>query len=94
MLELLGLLVHVVPGHAHDVGQESLDHPVTADDVLRVLAALRSEVDGALAIAHDVPVALQPPEHLVDRGGRQLHRLRQVGAGHRKTGLEQPKEAL
>ena len=61
VLELFGLLVHVVPGDAHDVGEEPLDHAVAADDVLRVLAAVRSEVDRPLAVAHDIPVALQPP---------------------------------
>ena len=83
VLEPFGLLVHVVPRHAHDVGEEPLDHAVAADDVLRVLAAVRSEVDRPLAVAHDIPVALQPPQHLVDGGGRQLHGLGQIRAGHR-----------
>ena len=38
VLEALGLLVHVVPRHADDVGQEALDQPVAADDRLGVLA--------------------------------------------------------
>ena len=39
MLQALGLLVHVVPRNADDVGQEPLDEAVAADDPLRVLAA-------------------------------------------------------
>ena len=37
VLEALGLLVHVVPGDADDVGQEPLDQPVATDDRLRLL---------------------------------------------------------
>jgi hypothetical protein len=36
VLETLGLLVHVVPWHAEHVGQEALDQPVAADDLLGV----------------------------------------------------------
>ena len=39
VFELLGLFVDVVPRDADHVGKESLDHAVTADDVLGVLAA-------------------------------------------------------
>ena len=36
VLQALGLLVDLVPGHPEDVGEEALDHAVAAHDVLRV----------------------------------------------------------
>ena len=94
MLQVLGLLVDVVPGHAHHIGEEALDHPVAGDQALRVLAAVDGERDRALAVALDVAVALQAPQHLVHGGGRQLHGPGQVGARHGQPGLEQPEQAL
>jgi hypothetical protein len=94
VLEVLGLLVHVVPRDADDVGQEPLDHPVAADQALGVIAPGGRELDRALGVAGDVAVALEPAEHLVDGRGGELHGTRQVGPRHRKAGLEQPEQAL
>ncbi len=44
--------------------------------------------------ARDVAVALEPPDHLVDRRRGQLHRARDVGARHRQPGLLQPEDGL
>ncbi len=41
VLEPLGLLVDLVPRDAQDVGEEALDQPVAADDLLGVLEAGR-----------------------------------------------------
>ena len=43
VLDALGLLVHLVPGDAEDVGEEALDQPVAADDRPRPLAARLGE---------------------------------------------------
>ncbi len=74
VLELLGLLVHVVPRDADHVGEEALDHPVAADEPLGVLAALGRERDRPLGVAGDVAVALEPAEHLVHGRRGELHR--------------------
>jgi hypothetical protein len=94
VLEVLGLLVDVVPGDAHHVGQEALDQAVARDDVLGVLAAVLGEGDRLVGVAGDVAVALQPAKHLVHGGRRELHRPGQVGAGHRQTRLVEPEQAL
>ena len=94
VLELLGLLVHVVPRDPHHIGQEALDHPVAADDLLGVPAPRLGELDHALGVALDVPVALEAAEHLVDGRRGKLHGPGQVGAGHRQAGLEQPEQHL
>jgi hypothetical protein len=94
VLQPLGLLVHVVPGHADHIRQEALDQPVAGDDQLRVGAAGVSEVDRAVAVAGYVAVALEPAEHLRDRRGREPHRAAEVGGGHRQAGLVQPAERL
>ena len=44
--------------------------------------------------ARDVAVALQAADHLVDRRRGELHRARDVGAGHREPGLVEPEERL
>ena len=94
VLEVLGLLVDVIPGNADDIGQEPFDHPMAADDPLGVLPAGDREVDRPAGVADDVAVALEPPDHLMDRRGRQLHRASQVRAGQRQSGLEQPVQRL
>ena len=94
VLELLRLLVDVIPRNADDIGEEPLDHPVAADDRLGVLAPGGGEVDRPPGVTNDVPVALEPSEHLVHGRRRQLHRPRQVGAGHRQARLEQPEQRL
>ena len=94
VLEVLGLLVHLVPRHADDVGQEALDHPVAADDALGVGAAGLGEADRAVGVAADVAVALEPADHLRDGRRRELHRAGEVGGGHRQAGLEQPEQRL
>jgi hypothetical protein len=50
VLEDLGLVVHAVPGHVQDLGQEQLDQPVVADHLQRDAAALLGR---GLAIALD-----------------------------------------
>jgi hypothetical protein len=90
----LGLLVHLVPRDAEDVGEEALDEPVAADDALGVLAAALGEADRLVAAARDVAVALEPPDHLVDGRGGELHRPRDVRTGHREPRLEQPEQGL
>ena len=94
MLQSLGLLVDLVPGNAEHVGEEALDQPVAADDVGRLALAARREADRLVVSARDVAVALQAADHLVHRGRSELHRARDVGAGHRQAGFEQPVERL
>ena len=94
VLEPFGLLVHVVPRHAHDVGEEPLDQTVARHDLLGVAPALVREVDGLLGVARDVAVALQTAEHLVHRRRGQLHRPGEVCAGHGQSRLVQPEERL
>jgi hypothetical protein len=94
VLQPLGLLVHVVPRDADDVGQEALDQAVAAGDLLRLATPLLREGDRAVAGARDVAVALEPAEHLVHRRGRQLHGAREVGTRHREPGLVEPEQHL
>jgi hypothetical protein len=94
VLELLGLLMHVVPRHPDDVGEEALNHPMAPDDALGMLAPEVRELDPASAAARDVAAALQPAEHLVHGRSREPHRPREVGARHRKACLEQPEQRL
>jgi hypothetical protein len=94
VLEPLGLLVHVVPRDAEDVGQEALDQPVPAHDRGGVVAAAVGEEEGLVGLAGDVAVALQAADHLVHGGGGQVHGPREVGAGHRQPGLLEPVDPL
>ena len=56
-LEGLGLLVDLVPGHAHHLDQERLDQPVAADHVLGHLRALGGEDDPLARAAVDQALA-------------------------------------
>jgi hypothetical protein len=94
VLKLLCLLVHLVPGNADHIGEETFDHAVATDHTLGVLAPRLSEVDRASGIANDVAVALEPPDHLVDSRRRQMHRPGDVRRGHRQPCLEQPEQPL
>src|SRR5438270_13298 len=94
VLEPLGLLVHLVPRHAEDVREETLDQAMAAHDLRRVRRAGCRERDRALAVARDVPVVLEAHDHLVHRRRRELHRARDVRAGHRQARLLKPVEAL
>ena len=94
MLDPLRLLVDLVPGDPEDVGEEALDHPVALDDVGRVLAAGLGEFERFVGFALDVAVADQAADHLVDGGGRELHRAGDVGPGHRQSGLVDPEHDL
>ena len=55
---------------------------------------LGGEADRLVAAAGDVAVALEPADHLVDRRRGELHRARDVRAGHRELGLLQPEQRL
>jgi hypothetical protein len=94
VLQPLRLLVHVVPRDAEDVGQEALHQAVAAHQRGRVLAPVVGEVDGLVRVTRDVPVALEPPDHLVHRRGGQMHRPGEVGAGHRQPSLLEPVDPL
>ncbi len=48
VLEALGLLVDLVPGHAENVGEEALDQAVAADDAFGVRGAVVGEGDRAV----------------------------------------------
>ena len=61
---------------------------------LGVLGARVGEGDRLVARARDVAVALEAADHLVHRRRRELHRPRDVRAGHRQAGLLQPEERL
>ena len=67
---------------------------VAADDALGVLEARLGEADRLARRALDVAVALEAHDHLVHRRGRELHRARDVRAGHRQARLLQPEERL
>jgi hypothetical protein len=62
-LEGLGLLVDLVPGHAHHLDQEGLDQAVPADDVLGHLQAPGREHDPLARAAVDQALALQAADH-------------------------------
>ena len=94
VLEVLGLLVHLIPRDADLISQEALDHAVTADDPLGVGATRRGEADRAVGVAVDVAVALESADHLRHRRRRQAHRPREVRRRHRQPRLEQPEERL
>ena len=94
VLHPLGLLVHVVPRHADDVGQEALDQAVAARDLLGVAATVVGERDHVVLAARDVAVSLEAADHLVHGRRRELHRAREVGAGHRQARLVEPEEHL
>ncbi len=94
VLEPLGLLVHVVPGNADDIGQKALDQAVARDDLLGIAPAPTGERDRLVGVAGDVAVALEPPDHLMDGRSGQLHRPRQIRPGHRQARLLQPEQRL
>ena len=81
VLEVLGLLVHVVPRDPDDVGEEPFDQPVSADDRLGVVApGPVKSIERSSSRGH-VAVPLEPAEHLVDGRGGELH-----GRGRRSPG--------
>ena len=94
MLEPLGLLVHVVPRDADDVGQEPLDQPVAADDRLRLLEPVVGEPQRLVLRARDVAVLLEAADHLVHGRRREPHRAGDVRARDRQLRLHQPVDDL
>ena len=93
-LEGLGLLVDLVPGHAHHLDQERLDQPVAADHVPGHLEALGGEDDPLARAAVDQALALEPADHPGDAGRRHLHGPGQVGRRPLDAGLPEPVERL
>src|SRR5215218_1115601 len=67
---------------------------MAADDRLRVLTAAGRERERLVGEPVDVAVTLEPADHLVHRGCRELHRACDVGARDRKPGLLQPEHDL
>ena len=65
--ELVGALVRLVPGVAHEVGEQPLDDAVLAHDALRALAARLGEKRLLLLAALDQPLGLEPLQHLAGR---------------------------
>ena len=94
MLESLCLLVNVVPGDPDDVGEESLDQPVTADDRLSLIEPGLCEAQRLVLVAGHVAVVLEPADHLVHGRLRELHRARDVRSRDRELGLHQPVDRL
>src|SRR2546423_3917044 len=66
--DLVGVDVGLGGGVAHEVGQEPLDDPVLADDLLGPLAAGRGQNRLLVLAALDEPVGPEPLQHLA--GGR------------------------
>ena len=73
--ELVGPLVRLVGGVAHEVGEEPLDDPVLADDALGALAAGRGEQRLLALAALDQPFRLEALEHLPGRRARDMEHL-------------------
>src|SRR6266508_761420 len=86
-LEGLRLLVHLVPGDAHDLDEERLDQPVAADHVPGHPLALGGEGDALARATLDQALGRQPVDHLGHAGRGVLHRPREVGRGPVDAGL-------
>src|SRR5258707_361014 len=84
--ELVGPLVRLVCGVAHEVGEEPLDNSVLADDALGALAPARGE-EGLLALAAlDQPFRLEALEHLPGRRARHVKHLRDARGERGRAG--------
>ena len=74
--ELVGALVRLVAGVAHEVGEEPLDDPMLAHDALGAHAAGRREERLLALPALDEALRLEPLEHLPGRRARHVEHLR------------------
>ena len=63
MLEDLGLVVDLVPGHPERVGQIGLEQPVVADDLQRDLLARRAQRDPVVGLVLDQAHLGHPLQH-------------------------------
>src|SRR6266545_1064330 len=93
-LEGLRLLVHLVPGDAHDLDEERLDQPVAADHVLAHLLARIGERDELAGTARHEPLGLELAHHLGHARGRVPKGPGEVGGAAVDPGLVQPVERL
>ena len=74
-------------GVAHEVGEEALDDPVLAHDVLaRARSRARVRIASLLLAALDEPVGLEPLQHLAGRGARDAEHLRDARGDRRRPG--------
>ena len=84
--ELVGALVRLVAGVAHEVGEQPLDDAVLADDALGALAAALGEERLLLLAALDQALRLEPLEHLAGRGARDVQHLGDARGERRAPG--------
>ena len=69
MLELAGLVVGLRPGHAQDVGEETLREAVAADEHFSGLFPLAGQDDLFLRAHGDEAGLAETAQHLRDGGG-------------------------
>ena len=84
--ELVRVHVRLGGGVAHEIGEEALDQPVLADDVLGALDARGREDRLLVLTALDEPVRLEPLQHLARRGSRNAEHLRDARRDCRRAG--------
>ena len=84
--ELVGALVRLVAGVAHEVGEEPLDDPVLAHDALGALAAGRGEERLLPLAALDQAFGLESLEHLACRGAGDAEHLRDARGERGRVG--------
>ena len=85
VLELLGLVVHLVPRVAHDLHQEELDQAMTAEDERGELLSGRRERHAGVGLVLDEARLGQRLDHRRRRAGRDVERGGQLA--HRQQPL-------
>ena len=84
--ELVGALVRLVAGVAHEVGQQPLDDPVLAHDPLGPCAAALGQQRLLPLAALDEAFGLEPLQHLAGRRSRDTEHLGDARGERRRPG--------
>ena len=87
VLPAVGFAVHLLPLEPDHVGEQSLGQPVPPHDRGRERAALRGEVQAAIAVQLDVAVVGEAPDRFRNRCSRQAESLDEARAQRDDTVL-------
>ena len=79
MLQTLGLVVHLVPFHAENLGEHALDQVMAKSELARDLAARCSQADVAVSLHANQAVSFQAPQCHGDGRGRNRKPVGQRG---------------
>jgi hypothetical protein len=94
VLELAGLVVHLVPGQVEVVGEKALAQTMAAHEPQRFAAAFLGKEDMARRVALNEPFAGQPGDHLRDGRGRQTELVGHMAHGRAPRLLGQLEDRL